>query len=204
MIFAVRAERRPGRVSRSGAVSSGARVRGRTARLATAAVLILAACQAEEQPAPPPSLPPLDSPVAQQPSGTRDSLRLSMSFPASVRAGEPLRITFLVENVSDRPLDLHLTGGSLPSTFSSRVPRAYSWHKLESSGIPAVLMLKPLAPGESFTVSEQWDLRTNSGAPLGTGSFRTSGDPHSGLTPPSLSAGTARHHAVKAPPSPSC
>jgi hypothetical protein len=101
-----------------------------------------------------------------------DSLALELVVPPQVRSGEPIPITLRVENRSGRTLDLYLRGRT--TTFDVVVARAGGevvWRRLEDEIIPAIVHLRPLAPGGRLEASATWDQRTKEGQPLDPGEY---------------------------------
>ncbi len=93
-----------------------------------------------------------------------DTLALELLLPRSVRAGEPVPMTLRVQNRTARTLDLYLRGRS--PTFDVVVARPDGevvWRRLEGEIIPAIALLRPLAPGERLEIAASWDQRTGRG-----------------------------------------
>lgn len=80
------------------------------------------------------------------------------------------------QNVTQRALDLYLRGRT--TTFDVVIERAAGgvvWRRLEGEIIPAIVHLRPLAPGERLEVETTWDQRTNDGRPVGPGEYVVDG-----------------------------
>ena len=106
----------------------------------------------------------------------QDSLRVELIVPERVRAGETVRFTLRVQNVSPRTFDLYLRGRE--STFDIEVSRATGdtiWRRLAGAVIPAIVHIRPLAPRERFELIAEWDQRDNKGRPLGVGEYSARG-----------------------------
>jgi intracellular proteinase inhibitor BsuPI len=102
----------------------------------------------------------------------QDSLRLELLLEPRVRAGEPVRFRLRVQNVAQRPLDLYLRGRTI--TFDVLISRAVGgvvWRRLEGEIIPAIVQLRPLAPGERLEAEAVWDQRANDGKRVEPGEY---------------------------------
>lgn len=111
------------------------------------------------------------------PATVSDSLRLWLELPEQVSAGEPVPVTFRVENISDGPLDLYLTGR--PIAFDLIVEDeggTVVWRRLEDQVIPAILRIETLAPGERLELDDTWDQRSNAGEPVAPGAYTVRGE----------------------------
>lgn len=112
--------------------------------------------------------------VASTPS---DSLHLWLELPNRVRAGEPVPIALRVKNVTDRPLELHLTGRTIAfDLIVALEDGTVVWRRLEGEVIPAILRLETLGPGETLTLEETWDQRSNAGETVGPGTYTVRGE----------------------------
>lgn len=101
-----------------------------------------------------------------------ESLRLELQLPSQVRAGEPVPIRLRAQNVTQRALDLYLRGRTL--TFDVVIARAGGdvvWRRLEGEIIPAIVHLRPLAPGERLEVEASWNQRTTDGKRVEPGEY---------------------------------
>lgn len=101
-----------------------------------------------------------------------DSLGFELVLPRQVRAGEPVVITLRVQNRAGRTLDLYLRGRTI--TFDVVVARAGGevvWRRLDDEIIPAIVHLRPLAPGERLEAEAAWDQRTKQGKRLEPGEY---------------------------------
>jgi hypothetical protein len=86
-----------------------------------------------------------------------DSVTVTIAAPRAAAVGDRIPISIVVANRRDRQVELHLTGRE--PTFDIVVARADStivWRRLTSVTVMQILMLKPLNPGESFTVFDYW------------------------------------------------
>jgi hypothetical protein len=104
-------------------------------------------------------------------------MRLQISVPARVRAGEPVPVTLTVTNQSDVPLTLHLMGR--PEAFDVVVRRAGGevvWRRLEGATIAMILRVETLAPGDSLRFEDVWLHRTNAGIPVEPGDYTVTGE----------------------------
>ena len=110
-----------------------------------------------------------------EPSGgqVQDSLRVELIVPDRVRAGETVRFTLQVQNVTARTFDLYLRGRE--STLDVEVSRATGdvvWRRLAGAVIPAIVHVRPLAPRERFELTAEWDQRDDKGKPVGPGEYK--------------------------------
>ncbi len=106
----------------------------------------------------------------------QDSLHVELSVPARVRAGETVRFSLHVQNVSTRTFDLYLRGRE--STFDVHVSRATGdvvWQRLADAVIPAIVHVRPLAPRERFELTVEWDQRDKKGRPISPGEYSARG-----------------------------
>lgn len=129
--------------------------------------------------------PPEGSDVTPQPSASEtavaatpsDSLRLWLDIPAEVRAGEPVAITLRVENITERSLDLYLTGRTIAFDLAvTDEDGAVVWRRLGDEVIPAILRLETLEPGETLSLDDTWEQRSNDGEPVAPGTYTVRGE----------------------------
>jgi Intracellular proteinase inhibitor len=103
-------------------------------------------------------------------------VRLELEVAPRVRAGAPVRIRLRARNVTQRTVDLYLRGRTL--TFDVVITRADGevvWRRLEGETIPAIVRLRPLAPGEKLDAATTWNQRTNAGRAVGPGDLIVEG-----------------------------
>jgi hypothetical protein len=106
-----------------------------------------------------------------------DTLRLWLDVPEEVPVGEPVPITFHVENVSGRLLDLSLRGRTIVfDLVVSDMNGMTVWRRLHDTVIPAILRLETLAPGEVLELADSWDQRSNAGEPVPAGTYTVRGE----------------------------
>lgn len=101
-----------------------------------------------------------------------DSFRIELLLPPRVRAGEAVPIRLRAQNVTQHTLDLYLRGRT--PTFDVVIARTDGevvWQRLEGEIIPAIVHLRPLAPGERLEIGTAWDQRTKAGKTLGPGEY---------------------------------
>jgi hypothetical protein len=119
------------------------------------AVLIFAsACSIEERGAPGTN-PNTEIDIGGQTS--TDSVTVTIAAPRAAAVGDRIPISLVVQNNRDRGIELHLTGRE--PTFDIIVARSDStivWRRLASVSVMQILLLKPMAPAESFTVYDYW------------------------------------------------
>lgn len=122
----------------------------------------------------PPSEP---SAGTEMPHTSSDSLRLRVEVPDRVPAGEPVRITLRVENLTERTLDLYLTGRTIAfDLVVERLDGATVWRRLEGEVIQSILRLDTLGPGEALVLEDRWAQRTNEGGLVPPGEYRVRGE----------------------------
>ena len=101
-----------------------------------------------------------------------DSLQLTLTAPARVRPGVPIRFALRVRNQTERSLDLYLRGRT--ATFDvivARVGGDVVWRRLEDEIIPAIVHLRVLKPGEQMELAAAWDQRTRDGSSIAPGQY---------------------------------
>jgi len=110
-------------------------------------------------------------------SATPDSLRLRIDAPDSVRAGDPMTITLVVENVSGRALELYLRGRTIAFDLIVRAgDGSVVWRRLEDEIVPAILRLEPLGPDATLALEGQWDQRSNARTRVPPGEYSIIGE----------------------------
>lgn len=116
--------------------------------------VLLVACRTDG--APPQANESADGPEVE---AVNDSLHLSLRVPARVTTGGPIDLELRVANVSGRALDLYLTGREPTADVIVRdAAGSVVWRNLQGA-VPAILLLKPLPPGDSLVLHERWDAR---------------------------------------------
>jgi hypothetical protein len=101
-----------------------------------------------------------------------DSLRLELLLPSRVSAGAPVPIRLRAQNVTGHPLDVYLRGRTITwDVVIERPAGEVVWRRLEEEVIPAILHVRPLAPGERVEVQTVWDQRTKAGEVVGPGDY---------------------------------
>lgn len=101
-----------------------------------------------------------------------DSLQLTLTAPARVRPGVPIRFTLRVRNQTQRSLDLYLRGRT--ATFDLIVADESGqvvWRRLQDEIIPAIVHLRVLQPGEQVELAVEWNQRTRSGSLVAPGKY---------------------------------
>ena len=123
-------------------------------KLFFAVLMFATACSIEERGAPGTN-PHTEIDVGGQTS--TDSVTVTIEAPRAAAVGDRIPISLVVQNNRDRRIELHLTGRE--PTFDIIVARADStivWRRLASTTVMQILLLKPMAPSESFTVFDYW------------------------------------------------
>lgn len=106
-----------------------------------------------------------------------DSLRLWLEVPDQVRAGESVPVTLRVENVTDRTLNLHLTGRTIAFDLTvADEDGAVVWRRLEDEVVPAILRLETLAPRDTLVLEDTWEQRSNAGKSVAPGAYTMRGE----------------------------
>lgn len=101
-----------------------------------------------------------------------DSVAVTLSVPAEVPEGEPIRARLLVENRAQRHIDLYLRGREPTFDLTVTGPgREVAWRRLEDLIVPAIVQLRPLGPGQSFELTATWDQRSHDGTPVRGGRY---------------------------------
>ena len=86
-----------------------------------------------------------------------DSIEVLISSPTYAVVGDDVPISVVVRNGTERRIDLHLTGRDIAfDIIVERPDSAVVWRRLAHVTVQQILQLKPLAPGESFTLSDRW------------------------------------------------
>lgn len=101
-----------------------------------------------------------------------DSLELRLIAPASARSGQSLRFVVRATNVTDRTLDLFLTGRVL--TFDIVLSDAGGrevWSRLHGQTVPAILRVERLGPRQTIEMEADWNGLGNNGGPLPPGTY---------------------------------
>jgi hypothetical protein len=93
-----------------------------------------------------------------------------------VRTGESVPITLRVSNTGTGSLELSLLGRSPVFDITvSRPDGDVVWRRLEGETLPMILQLRSLASGETLTLRDDWDQRTNRGKAVEPGSYLVRG-----------------------------
>lgn len=110
-------------------------------------------------------------------ASTTDSLQIRLEVPEKARSGAPVPMVLRVENISDRSVDLYLTGR--PVAFDLIVSDAAGdtvWRRLEDAVVPAILQIRSLAPGETLEFHHAWAQRSNADEPVLPGVYSVRGE----------------------------
>jgi hypothetical protein len=138
-------------------------------------VLFIAGCQPapERAAAPPPAQLAADTPAEAPVTVTsNDSLRLHLDMPGEVAVGEAVPITVRAENITDRTIDLYLTGRPIAwDVIITDATQTMVWRRLEGEIIAAALRIETLAPGDSLVLSGEWDQQRRDGRAVPPGTF---------------------------------
>ena len=85
-------------------------------------------------------------------------------------------ITLRVRNPGDHAIDVYMRGRS--PTFDviiSREDGTKVWHLLQNEIIPAIALVRTLAPAEQFEVSAEWDGHDSLDNPVAAGNYSARG-----------------------------
>jgi|SRR5688500_5261533 len=117
-------------------------------------LLLITACRIEKRGAPG-TEPDTEVQIGGQTAG--DSIVVEINAPRAAAVGDSVPIDVVVYNNRERKIDLNLTGRQI--VFDIVIARADStiiWQRLRNAVIQPILQIKPLDPGESFTLSARW------------------------------------------------
>jgi hypothetical protein len=101
-----------------------------------------------------------------------ESLEVTVTVPREARAGDAVRVVLRVRNGAGRAVDVYLRGRE--PTLDVVVETAAGdtvWRRLEGAVIPAIVGLRPLAPGQTLEVAAVWDQRGRAGRPVEPGDY---------------------------------
>lgn len=104
-----------------------------------------------------------------------DSVRISVSAPASASHGDSIEITAAAENISGQTMTLYLRGRE--ATFDIEVSDSRGrvvWRRLADELVPAMLRVETLSPGARIAATFRWDLRAQTGELLAADSYQIS------------------------------
>lgn len=137
-------------------------------------VLVSAGCSIEKRGAP--GTDP-EAEVVMGGQSEADSVEVLISAPSYAVLGDAVPISVVVRNNTDRRIDLHLTGRETAfDIIVERVDSTLVWRRLANQAVQQILQLRPLAPGESFALSDQWQAG-EAGEYLVRGELPTDGEP---------------------------
>lgn len=106
-----------------------------------------------------------------------DSPEFTVRVPATVHAGEPVRVRLRLANVSSHTIEVHLQGRE--TVFDVVVLDAAGaevWRRLGGTPALAILQLRPLAAGDSIEFVATWDQTDRAGRQVPTGTYRVFGE----------------------------
>ena len=141
----------------------------RTAILAgTLVVAMSAACRdASSRNAPSPSTVPDER---------ADTLRLTLSFPDTARVGDEVPIALRIQNVTDRRIDLYLTGRDVTiDIIVSTESGDTVWRRLKGEVLPMTLRLESIDAGGSLERAAAWPGVDQDGRVVAAGAYRVRG-----------------------------
>jgi hypothetical protein len=89
-----------------------------------------------------------------------------------VRVGEPVSFVLRIENRAERTLDVYLRGRTITvDVVVAGEGGEVVWRRLEDEIIPAIALLRTLAPRERVEVGVVWDQRTRQGRQVQPGDY---------------------------------
>lgn len=105
------------------------------------------------------------------------AFRAELRVPSTVEAGRPVPLELVVRNTSERPVWLIMGDSAFAFNFIVTGPHgAVVWSRAHAmhGTVPAILVERPVPPGDSVRFSDTWDQRSNTGwrVPPGTYSVR--------------------------------
>jgi hypothetical protein len=116
------------------------------------------------------------SSLSSVPDERADTLRLTLAFPDTVRVGDEVSITLRVENITDRPLDLYLTGREVTFDIIVSAERGDTvWRRLQGEVIPMTLRLESIDAGGSLERAATWPGVDQDGRVVAVGAYRVRG-----------------------------
>jgi intracellular proteinase inhibitor BsuPI len=119
----------------------------------------------------------LRAPSAAHEGRRPDSMRVEILIPPEVRAGQPVRMTLVATNITDRPITLFLQGRPIAfDVIVRRNPDEVVWRRLENATVSAVLQLRTLGPGEMLELNDTWRQISDSGRTVGPGEYTVTGE----------------------------
>jgi hypothetical protein len=95
--------------------------------------------------------------------------------PESAVRGQPVAIAVVMENPSDKPLDLHLQGREIVFDVTVTADDGHLVWQRDNGVTQAILRLETLAPGASIRLEEVWDQTDLSGQPVEAGLYTIHG-----------------------------
>jgi hypothetical protein len=101
-----------------------------------------------------------------------DTLVLTLDAPAVALTRDPVPVTLLARNATERPLELYLHGREV--TWDVRVltpDGTLLWNLLAGTAVPAILRVEILQPGSVLRSGATWDQRTNDGVLVPAGRY---------------------------------
>jgi hypothetical protein len=107
----------------------------------------------------------------------REQIRFDIEAPQRLPSGEPVPITLIIGNTSDRHVDLYVTGR--PVAFDIVITSADGtvvWRRLEGQTIAAILQVLELRPHSTFELRDDWMQRTNKGVAVEPGRYKIVGE----------------------------
>jgi len=106
-----------------------------------------------------------------------DSLRITLTVPATARAGDAVPMTIRITNVADHPITLSLVGREIAfDLVVAGEGGKVVWRRLAHAAIQGILQLKTLQPGESLELGHLWNQQTDAGVPVAPAVYHVLGE----------------------------
>lgn len=107
---------------------------------------------------------------------TAPPLRLTLTAPDSVRAGEAVPLAIRVTNTGDRPVEAYFVGRDIAFDFVVRDSGgAVVWQRLADRAVQSILQVRTLKAGETVELRDVWRQRDDGGKAVAPGTYAVQG-----------------------------
>ena len=107
---------------------------------------------------------------------TAPPLRLTLTAPDSVRAGEAVPLAIRVTNTGDRPVEAYFVGRDIAFDLVVRDSSGtVVWRRLAGRAVQSILQVRTLAAGESIELRDTWRQRDDGGKTVAPGLYTVQG-----------------------------